>query len=143
MRAMEIALGADHAGYELKNLIRGALKGWGHEAVDFGVNGPKPADYPDTARKVAEAVARGQARRGIVVCGSGVGASVAANKVPGVRAALCHDTFSAHQGVEDDDANVLCLGSRVIGSALALEIVKVLARPRRFSKAERHLAPEE
>ena len=135
---MKIALGADHAGFELKNFLRGALKKLGHSTLDMGVHGREPADYPDYARKVAEAVCRGKARRGIMVCGSGVGACVAANKVPGTRAGLCHDTFSAHQGVEDDDVNVLCLGARVIGRELALEIVKVWLAAR-FSKAERHL----
>ena len=135
---MRIALGADHAGYELKRLIRPLLEKLGHSVLDMGVDGPEPADYPDYARKVAEAAARGQAERGIMVCGSGVGACVAANKIPGARAGLCHDTFSARQGVEDDDVNVLCLGARVIGSELAFEIVRVWLSAR-FSGAERHL----
>ena len=135
---MRIALGADHAGFELKNHLRLALGKMGHSVLDLGVHGPQPADYPDTARRVAETVCRGKARRGIMICGSGVGACVAANKVPGARAGLCHDTFSARQGVEDDDVNVLCLGSRVIGRELALEIVRVWLAAR-VSKAERHL----
>ena len=135
---MKIALGADHAGYELKRALEPFLTKLGHTVLNMGVDSLDPADYPDYAKKVALAVSSGKAERGIMVCGSGVGATVACNKVPGARAGLCHDTFSAHQGVEDDDVNVLCLGARVIGSELAFEIVKVWLNAR-FTGAERHL----
>lgn len=134
---MKIAVGADHAGYELKKQVAGLLEKLGHSVVNMGTDGPEAVDYPDFARKVAEAVARKQVDRGIVVCGSGVGACVAANKVPGIRAGLSGDTFSARQGVEDDDVNVLCLGARVTGSELAVEIVKAFLAAK-FSNAERH-----
>jgi ribose 5-phosphate isomerase B len=135
---MLIALGCDHAGYPLKKLLQPWLEKKGHKVLNLGVDtDAQPADYPDYARAVAEAVARGKAERGIVVCGSGVGAAVAANKVPGVRAGLCHDTFSARQGVEDDDVNVLCLGARVIGSELAYDVATAWLGAR-FSGAERH-----
>ena len=135
---MKIALGADHGGYELKKAVAALIEKLGHSVINMGVDDPAAADYPDYARKVALAVAKGQAERGIMICGSGVGACVAANKVPGARAGLCHDTFSAHQGVEDDDVNVLCLGARVIGSELAAEVVQVWLKAR-FSNAERHV----
>lgn len=135
---MRIALGADHAGYELKKAVGELLVKQGHDVLNLGVDALDPADYPDYARKVAEAVRDGKAERGIMVCGSGVGASVACNKVPGVRAALSHDTFSARQGVEDDDVNVLCLGARVIGSELAYEVIAAFLKAR-FSNAERHV----
>lgn len=134
---MRIALGADHGGYELKKALQPLLEKLGHAVLNLGVDSSDAADYPDYARKVAEAVVSGKAERGIMVCGSGVGASIAANKVPGARAGLCHDTFSARQGVEDDDVNVLCIGARVIGSELALEVVKAFLAAR-FSNAERH-----
>src|SRR5271157_1791633 len=134
---MKIALGADHGGYELKLTLQALLEKQGHTVVNMGTNSRDPVDYPDFAERVALAVTRGEVERGIMVCGSGVGASIAANKVPGARAALCHDTFSAHQGVEDDDANILCLGARVIGANLAMDIVKIWLAAR-FSKAERH-----
>ena len=110
----------------------------GHAVEDLGTDSTKPVDYPDFARAVAESVASGRSERGLVICGSGVGASVAATKVPGVRASMCHDTFSARQGVEDDDMNVLCLGARVIGAALASELVRAFVNAR-FSEAERHV----
>ena len=136
---MIIALGCDHAGYPLKKLLHAWLEKKGHQVMNLGVDTDAvPADYPDYARAVAEAVAAGKAPRGIVVCGSGVGACVAANKVVGARAGMCHDTFSAHQGVEDDDVNVLCLGGRVIGSELAFEVVNVWLGAK-FSGLERHL----
>lgn len=135
---MKIALGADHAGYALKRILKDHLISRGHAVLDLGTHSEKPVDYPDYAHKIAKAVAQGRAERGLMVCGSGVGACVAANKVPGIRAGTCHDTFSAHQGVEDDDANVLCLGSRVIGERLAMEIVDVWTQAR-FSKAKRHV----
>ncbi|MBI5631163.1 MAG: ribose 5-phosphate isomerase B [Elusimicrobia bacterium] len=135
---MRIALGADHGGYELKKRLEGILPKEGHAILNLGVDGPEPADYPDYAKAVALAVVSGKAERGIMICGSGVGACVAANKVRGARAGLCHDTFSARQGVEDDDVNILCLGARVIGPELALEIVRVWLKAR-FSNAERHV----
>ena len=135
---MNIALACDHAGFPLKSALQAWLIKRGHSVLNLGVDSAEvPADYPDFARAVSEAVVGGKAERGIVVCGSGVGATVAANKVPGARAGLCHDTFSAHQGVEDDDVNVLCLGGRVIGSELAFEIVNVWLAAR-FTGAERH-----
>lgn len=135
---MKFAVGCDHAGFALKGSVIEVLRGLGHDCEDLGTYDTQPADYPDYALKVGLAVASGRCERGVVVCGSGVGASVAANKVPGVRSALCHDTFSARQGVEDDDMNVVCLGARVIGPALAAEVVRAFAAAK-FSCAERHL----
>ncbi len=135
---MIVAVGCDHAGYPLKEAVVGAVREAGHVVMDCGADREIPGDdYPDYARQVAGAVAAGSAERGILICGSGVGASVAANKVRGIRSALCHDTFSAHQGVEDDSMNVLCLGARVVGSALCIELVRTFLRAR-FSGAERH-----
>lgn len=134
---MRIAVGADHAGFPLKEPVISELQRLGHDVLDLGTNGEDPVDYPDFAQAVGEAVMRGETERGLLICGSGVGTSVAANKVPGVRAAVCHDTFSARQGVEDDDMNVLCLGARVVGRQLALEIVGAWTRAV-FSNAERH-----
>ena len=134
---MRIAVGADHAGFPLKAPAIAELKSLGHDVQDLGTDSTEAVDYPDYAQAVAEAVMRGDADRGLLLCGSGVGACVAANKVPGVRAATCHDTFSAHQGVEDDDANVLCMGARVVGENLALEIIRAWDGAR-FSNAERH-----
>jgi ribose 5-phosphate isomerase B len=135
---MRIAIGFDHAGFPLKADVIRVLADLGHEAVDFGTDSTAPVDYPDFAKAVGLAVSRGGCDRGIVVCGSGVGASVAATKIPGVRAALCHDTFSARQGVEDDDLNVLCLGARVIGPSLAAEVICAFLAAR-FSNLERHV----
>ena len=135
---MRIAVGADHAGYPLKGPVIEELKALGHDVQDLGTDSTEAVDYPDYAQAVGEAVMRGEADRGLLICGSGVGTSVAANKIPGVRAATCHDTFSARQGVEDDDMNVLCLGARVIGTHLALEIVRAW-NGAVFSKAERHV----
>jgi ribose 5-phosphate isomerase B len=132
-----IAVGADHAGFELKEVVADWLRKEGYEVSDYGTNSTAPCDYPDFAQAVAEALAAKKADLGIVVCGSGVGASVAVNKVPGARGALCHDTFSARQGREDDDTNVLCLGARVIGPSLAYEVVKAFVHAE-FSRAERH-----
>jgi ribose 5-phosphate isomerase B len=135
---MIIALGCDHAGCPLKLQVHAWLEKNGHTVVNKGVDTDKvPADYPDYARAVAESVAKGEAQRGIVVCGSGVGATIAVNKVPGVRGCMCHDTFSARQGVEDDDMNVLCLGGRIIGSELAYEVLKAFLGAK-FSGLERH-----
>jgi ribose 5-phosphate isomerase B len=119
---MKVAIAGDHAGFELKRWLAEELRKAGHELVDLGTDSPAPADYPDFARIVGAAVVEGKAERGILVCGSGIGASIAANKIKGIRAGLCHDTYSGHQGVEHDAMNILCLGSRVIGQALALEI---------------------
>jgi len=134
---MVIVIAADHAGFRLKVLMVEFLKKLGHDIVDLGTQSEEPVDYPDYARAVAQEILSRRVARGILICGSGVGACAAANKFPGIRAAICHDTFSAHQGVEDDDLNVLCLGARVVGPELAKEIVRVwLAAV--FSGAERH-----
>jgi ribose 5-phosphate isomerase B len=135
---MKIAVGCDHAGFPLKRGVIECLGRLGHSIDDLGTDSTDPVDYPDFARAVAESVASGRSERGIVICGSGVGASVAATKVPRVRASMCHDTFSARQGVEDDDMNVLCLGARVIGPALASELVRAFVNAK-FSEAERHV----
>jgi len=133
-----ISLGADHGGYSLKNELLARLQGQ-YDILDLGAHKYAPDDdYPDFAEAVAHAVASGKAQRGILVCGSGVGACVAANKVPGVRACLCHDTYSAHQGVEHDDMNVLCLGARVIGIELAAEL-SISFLNASFSQEKRHL----
>ena len=134
---MRIVLGADHRGYELKDQIAAALKRDGHEVLDVCTNSADSVDYPDYARAVGEAIVDGRAERGIIVCGSGVGAGIAANKMRGVRAALCHDTYSARQGVEHDDMNVLCLGARIIGEALAFEIAAAFTAAK-FSGEDRH-----
>lgn len=136
--ALRVAIGADHGGFDLKNQLITRLAGK-YEVIDFGAHTLDTGDdYPDFAFAVARAVAGGKVERGILVCGSGVGASIAANKVPGVRASLCHDTYSAHQGVEHDDMNVLCLGARVIGVELAYELA-VAFLDARFTGEERHL----
>lgn len=135
---MRVGIAADHGGYVFKGEVVESLRGSGHEIVDFGADALDPGDdYPDYIIPLARAVASGEVERGVALCGSGVGASIAANKVPGVRAGLVHDVFSAHQGVEDDDMNVACLGGRVIGPALALELIATFLAAR-FSGAERH-----
>jgi ribose 5-phosphate isomerase B len=135
---MRVGIGADHGGFSLKGGIAASLREAGNDVVDFGAFQLNPEDdYPDFITPLARAVAAGQVERGVAVCGSGVGASIAANKIPGVRAALIHDVFSAHQGVEDDDMNVFCLGGNVIGAALALELIEVFLAAR-FSGASRH-----
>ena len=135
---MKVAFGSDHAGWPLRASILAELQSTGFDIVDCGPAEPVPGDdYPDVAAAVGRAVAKGEADRGILVCGSGVGASIAASKLTGVRCALCHDPFSAHQGVEDDDMNVIALGARVIGPELAVELVRDFLRAR-FSGAERH-----
>jgi len=134
---MKIALAADHAGFELKGLLVRSAGAWGHEVLDLGTHSAAPADYPDFAEAVGLALKQGRAERGVLICGSGVGASVAVNKMPGIRGGLCHDTYSAHQGVEHDNMNVLVLGSRVIGPALAEELVRTFLNAR-FSGEERH-----
>jgi ribose 5-phosphate isomerase B len=135
---MRIAAGSDHAGFELKQQMVLLLKELGHEVVDVGTNSTAPVDYPDFAAAVGHAVLDGRAERGVLICGSGVGASVAVNKLRGIRGGLCHDTYSAHQGVEHDDMNVLVLGSRVIGTALAGELVKAFLGAT-FTREERHM----
>jgi ribose 5-phosphate isomerase B len=133
-----IGVAADHGGFALKEYLVGMLRAAGYEVLDFGDGEPKPDDdYPDFVVPLAHAVARGEVDRGVAICGSGVGASVVANKVAGVRACLIHETFSAHQGVEDDDLNMICLGGLVVGHALAWELVKTFLDAR-FSGAERH-----
>ena len=135
---MKIAVGADHAGYVAKEPVKALLESQGHEVVDVGAHEMDPSDdYPDIAKVLADIVANGDVDRGIMLCGSGVGASVAANKVRGVRASVCHDTYSAHQGVEHDDMNVLCMGARIIGEELVKEIAGSFASAR-FSGEERH-----
>jgi len=137
MNFMRIALAADHAGYELKQLMGAHLTRLGHEVIDLGTHSTAPTDYPDAAEAVAQTIAQDQADRGLIVCGSGAGVSIAANKFPGIRAAVCHDTYTAHQAVEHDDMNVLCLGARIIGSALAFEIAEAFLAAQ-FSHEPRH-----
>jgi RpiB/LacA/LacB family sugar-phosphate isomerase len=136
---MRIAIGSDHAGFLLKQHIMQFLKAAGHDILDLGAFTVDPLDdYPDFAKAVGEAVKDARAERGVLICGSGVGASVAANKIPGIRAAMCHDTYSAHQGVEHDDMNVIVFGSRIIGVALAEELVVAYLRAN-FTHEERHV----
>jgi ribose 5-phosphate isomerase B len=134
---MIIALGADHGGFPLKKSVIAATESGGNTVLDLGTFDETPVDYPDYAKSVAESLISGRAHRGILLCGSGVGACVAANKIAGIRACLCHDTYSAHQGVEHDDMNILCLGARVIGPELAIELVNSFLGAT-FSGAERH-----
>ncbi|MGH9476553.1 MAG: ribose 5-phosphate isomerase B [Terriglobales bacterium] len=134
---MIVALACDHAGFQLTPRLRATIEDAGHAILDLGTYSTEPVDYPDFALALGEAVRSGQAERGVLVCGSGVGATVAVNKIPGIRAGLCHDSFSARQGVEDDDCNVICLGARVIGPELAAEVVRIFLAAR-FSGAERH-----
>ncbi|HEX3435372.1 MAG TPA: ribose 5-phosphate isomerase B [Pseudacidobacterium sp.] len=132
---MKLVIAADHAGFPLKEEVRGYLERLGHEVTDLGAYNAEPSDYPDFAEAVGKALAAGRAERGILICGSGVGVCVAANKMPGIRASMCHDTYSAHQGVEHDDMNVLVLGARIIGSALAFDLVSSYLNAR-FQKQE-------
>jgi ribose 5-phosphate isomerase B len=134
---LKFVIGSDHAGFPLKEEVRAHLAKSGHEVVDLGAYNTEPSDYPDFAEKVGVAVKSGQAPRGIVICGSGVGVCVAANKIPGIRAGMCHDTYSAHQGVEHDDMNVLVLGARIIGPAIAFEIVDSFAKAKFEATEER------
>jgi ribose 5-phosphate isomerase B len=127
---MKIAVGFDHAGFPLKRIVLETVRAAGHEAIDLGTNSTEPVDFPDYSEKVGRAVQSGEAERGILVCGSGVGACIAANKVKGIFAGLCHDTYSAAQGVRHDDMNVLCLGARVIGPELAVELIKAFLSAR-------------
>jgi ribose 5-phosphate isomerase B len=135
---MKIAIAGDHAGFELKEWLIRELRKEGFDLVDLGAHNATPSDYPDFAKAVGEAILSGRADRGILVCGSGVGASIAANKMPGIRAGVCHDTYSGHQAVEHDDMNVLCMGARVIGQAPALEIAAAYLKAT-FTGEERHL----
>jgi ribose 5-phosphate isomerase B len=135
---VRIACAFDHAGFPLKPVVLETVRSAGHEPIDLGTDSTEPVDYPDVARKAADAVLDGTADRGVVVCGSGAGVSVAACKVPGIRAATVHDTYTAHQAVEHDDINVLCLGARVIGPSYAAEIIAAYALAE-FSGEERHV----
>ncbi len=135
---MKVAIAADHGGFPMKDALFQLLKSMGHEVLDLGAHRIEPEDdYPDYARYMGQAIQHGQAQRGVLLCGSGVGACVAANKMKGIRAGLCHDGYSAHQGVEHDDINVLCLGARIIGSALAAELVTAFMSAS-FSGQSRH-----
>ena len=136
---MRVAVAFDHRGVKLRERLLEELAALGHETVDLGTDKAEPRiDYPDKAREVAEAIRGGEAERALFVCGSGVGAAVAANKVPGIRAAICHDTYSAHQGVEHDDMNVLCLGSEVVGAELAAELARAFLAAR-FDGGDRYV----
>jgi len=136
---MKIAIGSDHAGFILKTKIISFLKNNGFDIIDVGTNNSETSvDYPDFAKEVSLKIVKGEAEKGIIICGSGVGASIAANKIKGIRAAICHDTYSAHQGVEHDDMNVLCLGGRIIGEELAKEIVLSFLKAK-FSNEKRHI----
>lgn len=135
---MRTAIGSDHAGFEMKTMLARYLRELCEEVVDVGTHTAEPVDYPDFAEAVGKAVFEGRADRGVLICGSGIGASVAANKIHGIRAGLCHDTYSAHQGVEHDDMNVLVLGARVIGPAMAQELVAAYISAK-FTNEERHL----
>jgi len=137
---VKVAVAFDHRGTKLRERVLADVALLGHETVDLGTDAPEPrVDYPDKARELAAAIRSGDAERGILVCGSGVGASVAANKIPGIRAAICHDTYSAHQGVEHDDMNVLCLGSEIVGAELAGELVRTFLAAE-FDGGERYVA---
>jgi len=135
---MRVVIGSDHAGFALKNSVGDVLRSLGHQVLDVGAFNENPSDYPDFAAAVGRAILDGKADRGVLVCGSGVGASVAANKLMGIRAAVCHDTYSAHQGVEHDDMNVLVMGSRIIGVKLAEDLVKAYLAAA-FTNEERHV----
>jgi ribose 5-phosphate isomerase B len=135
---MKVVIGSDHAGFQLKNAMGDVLRSMGNDVLDVGAFNENPSDYPDFAEAVGRAVLDGKAERGVLICGSGVGASVAANKLPGIRAGMCHDTYSAHQGVEHDNINVLVLGSRVIGVALAHDLVQTFMGAK-FTNEERHV----
>lgn len=135
---MKLVVGSDHAGFQLKNEMANLLHSLGHEVLDVGAYDERPSDYPDFAEAVGRAVLDGRAERGVLICGSGVGASVAANKLVGIRAGMCHDTYSAHQGVEHDNMNVLVLGSRVVGVMLAEDLVKAFLGAQ-FTGEERHV----
>ncbi len=135
---MKIAVAADHGGFPLKTKVIETIRAAGHEVLDLGTNSPDPVDYPDYAKALGEAIQQGNAERGVLLCGSGVGACVAVNKMHGIRGGICHDTYSAHQGVEHDDMNVLCLGARIIGPELIPELVRAFIGAK-FTAEERHL----
>jgi ribose 5-phosphate isomerase B len=135
---MKIVIGSDHAGFALKNKMGDVVRALGHDVLDIGAFNENPSDYPDFAELVGHAVADGKSERGLLICGSGVGVGVAANKITGIRAAVCHDTYSAHQGVEHDDMNILVLGSRIIGEKLAEDLVKSFLSAR-FTNEARHV----
>ena len=135
---MKVVIGSDHAGFQLKNAMGDLLRSMGNDVLDVGAFNENPSDYPDFAEAVDRAILDGKAERGVLICGSGVGASVAANKLPGIRAGMCHDTYSAHQGVEHDNINVLVLGSRVVGVALAQDLVRAFMGAK-FTNEERHV----
>jgi len=135
---LKLVIASDHAGFALKEEVCSHLSKSGHEAIDLGAFKVEPEDdYPDYAERVGEAIKRGEAPRGILICGSGVGVCVAANKIPGIRAGICHDTYSAHQGVEHDDMNVVVLGARIVGPALAFEVVDAFVKANFIAKEER------
>lgn len=136
---MRIALATDHGGFPLKKILGELIECLGHEVLDLGTDSLESVDYPDFAEKIGKAITSQQAERGILVCGSGVGASIAANKIDGIYAAVCHDTYSAHQGVEHDNMNVLCIGARVIGPSLAKELVKAFVSAKFLIHEERHV----
>jgi ribose 5-phosphate isomerase B len=121
---MRVVVGGDHAGFALKGPVVEALRAWGHEVTDVGTHSTEPVDFPDVARQLCSIIQRGEAERGVMVCGTGVGAAIAANKHMGIRAAVCHDVYSAHQCVEHDDVNVLCLGAQIVGDQLAFDLLR-------------------
>ena len=134
---MRVVIGSDHAGFELKQTLVDYVRNLGHEVLDVGTDGPDPVDYPDFAAKVGKAILGRESDRGILICGSGVGASVSANKIPGIRAAVCHDCYSSRQGVEHDDMNVLVLGARIVASSLAKDLARIFLAAE-FTGEERH-----
>ena len=135
---MRLIVGADHAGFPLKGRVVGALREWGHAVEDVGTHSTDPVDFPDITRRVCDPVRAGSTDRGVLVCGTGIGACIAANKIPGIRAALCHDVYSAHQSVEHDDANVLCLGAQIVGDQLALDLLKTYLAARMSDEEQFH-----
>ncbi|MEZ4521868.1 MAG: ribose 5-phosphate isomerase B [Thermomicrobiales bacterium] len=145
---MRIIVGGDHAGYELKQKIVDALGSWGHNVNDVGTHSRDPVDFPVITRQVCDPLRAGEYDRGVMVCGSGIGAAIAANKIPGIRAALCHDVYSAHQSVEHDDANVICLGAQIVGDQLAFDLLRAylaaeMSTEERFQRRVRQLADME
>lgn len=132
---MRLAVGGDHAGFPMKGPVVELLRGWGHQVEDLGTHSAEPVDFPDIAQAVGALIRTGQAERGVLVCGTGVGACIAGNKIPGIRAALCHDVYSAHQCVEHDDVNLLCLGAQIVGFKLAEELLRAFLEAR-FSTEE-------
>jgi len=134
---MRVVIGSDHAGFELKQMLIDYVRDMGHEVINVGTDNADPVDYPDFAKKVGMEILGKRADRGVLICGSGVGASVSANKIPGIRAAICHDCYSAHQGVEHDDMNVLVIGARIVASSLAMDLVRMYLDAE-FTDEERH-----